>query len=438
MAATRDPRVLPSFGTLDRRALLRRAAAAGIAVPAFSQFLLAPASAASDIKFVAMDYDANMQKDTQKLVDAFNKSQGDVKTTLQVVSWSEGHDRLVTWISGNQAPDLANVSAGWMVEFNAIEALEPLDDKFSPGFLDAFVPSTLDAMKIDGKLMGLPYFLDPRALYYRKDLFEKAGLQPPTTWDEVRAAAKALHNPPDVFGIGLSSGAPSGGYDYYEYAFIGAGGINRYGEDGKSLLNSPQGVKAAQFLLDLAITDKTTQPNPVNATRDSDLQPLFMAGKLAMLETGSWFPTMLKENAPDLQYGVAKLPMSDKSIPYHGAYWPDSMVMFKQSKNKEAAAKFLEYQFNKQNRLDFALQRGVIPERIDVGEDPKYASDETAKFFVEELKTAINVYAAPYPHENQAFEINAAELAKAFLGEQTAQEAMDKAAAQINKVNGVS
>lgn len=424
--------------TIDRRDLLRRAAAVGLTVPALSFLTRATTSAADEIKFVAMDYDANMQEDTRQLVDAFNASQGDVTANLQVVSWAEGHDRLVTWISGNQAPDLANVSAGWMVEFDAIGVLEPLDDKFSPGFLEAFVPSALDAMRINGRLMGLPYFLDPRALYYRTDLFEQAGIEPPTTWDEVRAAAKALHAPPDVFGIGISSGGPSGGDDYYEYAFVGAGGTSRYGADGKSLLNSEIGVKAAQFLVDLARTDQTTQPNPVNASRDSDLQPLFLSGKLAMLETGSWFPTMLKEQAPDLAFSFTKLPIADQSVPYHNAFWPDSVVMFKQSQHKEAAAKFLEYQFNQANRLAFAQQRGVIPERIDVGADPVYASDELAKFFVEELKVAVNVYASPFPHEAQAFEIRSAELARALLGEKSAQEAMDSAAEQINRLNGVA
>ena len=197
---------VPMFrGPLSRRALLRRGAAIGVAVPTLASLTALTAAAADEIRFVAMDYDATMQTDTQALVDAFNASQSDVAVDLQVVSWAEGHDRLVIWISGNQAPDLANVSAGWMVEFNAIDALEPLDDKFSPGFLDAFEPAGLDAMRIDGKLMGLPYFLDPRALYYRTDLFEAAGLEPPATWDEVRAAAKALNNPPDVYGIGIDN-----------------------------------------------------------------------------------------------------------------------------------------------------------------------------------------------------------------------------------------
>jgi multiple sugar transport system substrate-binding protein len=435
MAITNEPFSSLLFSAMNRRDLLRRAAVAGIAAPALSTFLSGTAEAASNVKFVAMDYDANMQDDTQKLVDAFNDSQQDVKTDLQVVSWSEGHDRLVTWISGNQAPDLANLSAGWMVEFNAIDVLQPLDDLLPADFLAAFAPSALEAMKIDGKLMGLPYFLDPRALYYRKDLFDAAGLQAPVTWDDVRAAAKALHNPPDVYGIGISSGEQSGGFDYYDYAYIGAGGVSRFDENGKSLMASEIGIKAAQFLTDIAITDQTSQPNPVNASRDNDLQPLFIAGKLAILETGPWFPTMLKAQAPDIQYGIAKLPIADASIPQRSAFWPDCVSMFKQTKDAAAAATFLQYQFNKQNRLDFALQRGVIPERTDVGQDPAYATDETAKFFVGELANSINVYASPWPKQLQEFEIRSAELAKAFLGEQSAEDAMKSAAEQIDQVN---
>ena len=109
--------------------------------------------------------------------------------------------------------------------------------------------------------------------------------------------------------------------------------------------------------------------------------------------------------------------------------------MFKQTKDAAAAATFLQYQFNKQNRLDFALQRGVIPERTDVGQDPAYATDETAKFFVGELANSINVYASPWPKQEQEFEIRSAELAKAFLGEQSAEDAMKNAAQQIDQVN---
>src|SRR5262245_20442273 len=110
---------------LDRRTLLRRAAAVGFTVPTLSALTALTAAAADNIKFVAMNYDDTMQEDTEKLVDAFNDSQGDVKADVQVVSWNDGYQTLVTMISGNKAPDLANVSASWMIEFNGIQALEP-------------------------------------------------------------------------------------------------------------------------------------------------------------------------------------------------------------------------------------------------------------------------------------------------------------------------
>ena len=175
----------------------------------------------------------------------------------------------------------------------------------------------------------------------------------------MRAAAKALNNPPDVYGIGIDN--TPGGSDCFEYAFIGAGGTSRYGEDGKSLLNSEVGVQGH------AVPGRprgNRQDNPAQSGQRQPryrLQPLFIAGKLAMLETGSWFPTILKQQAPDIPYGVAKLPMADASIPYHNGFWPDAVVMFKQSQHQDAAVKFLEYQFNKENRLPLPNSGASFP-----------------------------------------------------------------------------
>ena len=116
-----------------------------------------------------------------------------------------------------------------------------------------------------------------------------------------------------------------------------------------------------------------------------------------MLATGSWFPTLLKNNAPDLQVGIAAIPVAKAGMKQVTAFWPDAVMMFKQSKHPQEAAKFLECMFSKENRLLFAKQRGVIPERIDVGDDPAYAVGDMEKFFVEQLATARNVYETPYP-----------------------------------------
>ena len=91
--------------------------------------------------------------------------------------------------------------------------------------------------------------------------------------------------------------------------------------------------------------------------------------------TASWpcwrpvpgIPTLLKNNAPDLQVGIAPIPVAKAGMKHVTAFWPDAVMMFKQSKHPKEAAKFLEWMYGKENRLLFAKQRGVIPERIDVG-----------------------------------------------------------------------
>jgi len=169
-------------------------AAQPTAAPA-AEATAAPAAAKEKVqlRFVVMDYDEKMRPDTQALVDEFNASQDEIEVKLDVYGWGEGHDTLLTQISGGQAPDLANGNAQWVGEWSGINEVQPLDDLLSKEFLANFVPAGLQAFTIDGKLMAMPYFLDPRALYYRKDLFEKAVLKAPETWGDVFAAAEKLN-----------------------------------------------------------------------------------------------------------------------------------------------------------------------------------------------------------------------------------------------------
>lgn len=392
------------------------------------------------IRFVVMDYDEKMRPDTQALVDEFNASQNEIEVKLDVYSWSVGHDTLVTEISGGQAPDLANGNSQWVGEWAGINEVLPLDDLLSKEFLANFVPAGLEAFTIDGKLMAMPYFLDPRALYYRKDLFEQAGLKAPETWDDVFAAAEKLNDPPNMNAFGLAFSRASDDMDYWWYAWLGANGADGntklWDENGKSRFNTPEGIAATQFLVDLAQKYKAVNPDYVTASRDADLQSLFYNSKLAMLETGSWYPTLLKNNAPDLQVGIMPIPVAKAGMTPVTAFWPDAVMMFKQTKHPQEAAKFLEWMYSKENRLLFAKQRGVIPERIDVGADPAYAVSDTEKFFVEQLKTAKNAYETPFPATLYKVYTEAENLvAQAVDGQITAEEAMKQAAEFADKTN---
>jgi len=401
----------------------------------------APAQAVTAVRYVAMDYDSRMQSDTQAVMDAFNSSQGAIHATLEVVGWPDGRNLLLTQISGGQAPDIFNGSGQWLLEFASVNELTALGDLLGQEFLGNFQPSGLQAMTVDGNLYGLPYFLDPRGLYYRTDLFGEKGLTAPATFADVREAALALNNPPAVYGFGVEPG------DTWWYAWIGAhgagGNLAPWSEDGHSLVASEEGIAAVQYLTDIVLTDKTAQPSPHNANRDADLQPLFLAKQMAMLETGSWMPTIISNDAPDLQYDLAQLPVIDVDMQHPNVFWPDCVMMAQQSQHKEAAAELLKSMFGAENRLQFALQRGVIPERIDVGQDPKYLdpNDPLTKykeFYVKELATAHNVFQTPWPatgSEDMNSITNA--LATIWLGEVSVAEGMAAAAAEIDARHGL-
>jgi ABC-type glycerol-3-phosphate transport system substrate-binding protein len=440
----------PSPFTLSRRRFLQLAAAASAplvlaacaptapsAPAATGDEAASPAGEKVSVRYIAMDYDSRMQPDTQALFDEFNASQGEVEGVLEVVSWPEGKNVLLTQISGGQAPDIFNGSGQWLLEFESVDELAALSDLLPADLLDKFWESGIQAMTVEGTLYGMPYFLDPRGLYYRTDLFEQAGLDAPVTWADIREAAQALHSPPDVYGIGLGLG------DYWWYAWVGAIGggnnLSRWGEDGKSLVANEAGIAAVQFLADLVLTDDVAQPSPASANRDADLQPLFLGGQLAILETGSWMPTIISNDAPDLAYALAPLPVAAEGMAHANAFWPDCVMMAQQSQNKEAAATLLEFMFNLENRLAFALQRGVIPERIDVGEDPRYLDPNdpltpTKEFFVKELATAHNVFETPWPASGSEDETTVNDgLTKVWLGEATPEEAMTEAARLIDE-----
>jgi multiple sugar transport system substrate-binding protein len=437
---------------LSRRTFLQMAAATAAPVilaacapttaPTAGGEAAAPSAEKVTVRYIGMDYDSRMQPDTQALFDEFNASQDEVEGQLEIVSWPDGRNVILTQISGGQAPDIFNGGGGWLLEFESVGELAPIGDLLPADLLDKFWPSGIQAMTVDGALYGMPYFLDPRGLYYRKDLFEEAGLGEPKTFADIREAATALHNPPSIYGIGLGPG------DYWWYAWVGAIGggnnLSRWKEDGKSRVGDPEGIAAVQFLADLVLTDGASQPSPASANRDADLQPLFLGGQLAILETGSWMPTIIQNDAPDLQYSLAPLPVADASLDHANAFWPDCVMMAEQSENKEAAGTLLEFMFNFENRLQWALQRGVIPERIDVGEDPRYLDPDSPitpfnEFYVKELATAHNVFETPWPANSTEDEttINDA-LIMVWLGEKTPEEAMTEAAQLLDERHGVA
>ena len=102
--------------------------------------------------------------------------------------WAQAHDKFVTAIAGGKVPDVAEMGTTWTPEFADQGGLVE-QPKIGEG---EYVSSLVDAATLNDKVYGKPWYAGARSLIYRKDMLEKAGVEPPKTWDEMMAAAKAI------------------------------------------------------------------------------------------------------------------------------------------------------------------------------------------------------------------------------------------------------
>jgi len=381
------------------------------------------------IKIVWMEYEAKYNTVYRDMAKDFQVANPNIAVETITLPWEGGHDRLLTWIAGGQAPDIANVATRWILEFHDVGVVEPLSRHFGKEFIKGFVEPSLEA-RIKGVLYGLPVAMSARTLYYRPDIVGT----PPKTWDELLAIAKEVNNPPKVYGIGIA-GKKSTELVDFEYFLFGNDGyffaINPDGSYGKCIVNNTAGVEALQFYLDLINKYKVTQPG-VNTYTEEDIEDLFMTGKLAMAFSGPWLKPILEERAPNISVAVAPIPPK-RGKPQRTLMVTDSLIMFKSSKHKKEAAKFLEFIYQDKYRLAFNKAFGMLPVRKSVG-DMSYFQTPYYKVYIEQLARA-----KAYPLIKEWPKCNDIlwnKIGAAILGIKTAKKALDEAALAIDRLRG--
>lgn len=363
-----------------------------------------------------------------KIVAAFEAANPGITIKQERNNESNYYDKLVTTILGNAAPDIARVEPPKAAQYVAAGYAAKLDDLVPAALRSDFFPGTLEPLTKDGSLYGVPQDVATLSLYYRTDLLEAAGFSSaPTTWDELTAAAKAMTKG-DVYGIGLFGGW--GAFEFYPW-FWQAGGEMFRDEGGKLVpaFNSPEGVAALQFWVDLASKDKVMPPGMATAGEDEVKAP-FIAGKLSMFTSGPWSVGSLKA-VPEIEgkWAIAPLPKGKVEASVLGGM---DVIVLEQSQHKAEAAKFLEYWLSMDVQKDWATTLGFIPVRKSLYDDPAFKSDPTIAIFSQQLAVSRS-----RPTIAQAGEIDdlfGKAVSAALSGAQTPQEALDEAAAAATQI----
>lgn len=381
-----------------------------------------------ELTFMVAEYSPATQPFWAAQIESFEEAYPEVDVTLEVVGWQQMHDTTAQRIAANDLPDLVNTATIWLPEWVESEAIRTIDDTvLSDQLRDDFIPAVLTkGAEYEGELWGLPIAAAGRALFVNNALLEEAGTAIPGTWDDMASAVAAVHDTTGQFGYGFDAKGVQA-FRYFGF-FLWNNGGDFFDADGKAAFNSPEGVEALQFLMDLAATDAV--PDPTGSALE-DLQPLFTAGRLAMLIDGNFFVTQIGETAPDLDFTVAPVPVNGGAEP---VTWGVTDTLVIAADAPEAATRaFIEHIYQTETRTEFDTNEGMLP-LLQSQADEEEFSDANSQAWLEMLGNAR--FDPLHPNYSQMQELLKNEIQAAFKGTKTAQEALDAAATAFDELAG--
>ena len=236
----------------------------------------------------------------QEIIDQWNADNPDTQVQLNLVP--DYDTKLQTALAGGSPPDIFYIDSFKLPDLVAANAVAPIGDQLTNP--DDFYPSMREAFTIDGTFYCPPKDFSTLALQYNKDLFDAAGVEYPTAdwrWDDLRAAAEKLTNADNgTYGMVLSP-------DFARLiALIYAYGGTVTNEDFSAMtLDSDAAKQATEFFVNMVADGFAAQPSDLDSGWAGEA---FGKGKAAMAMEGNWIVPFLKDQFPDINYGVTELP----------------------------------------------------------------------------------------------------------------------------------
>jgi ABC-type glycerol-3-phosphate transport system substrate-binding protein len=384
----------------------------------------------------------------KEIIQKFETEHPDIHIEAQYVPTGDALvQKLITSIQSNTAPDISWIHADFLdklVEANAIYPMEKFikgNDGLSADEISDFFPQLLNEFTYKETLYALPMEATVLALIYNKDHFKAAGLnpnKPPSNWQELKDYASKLtidknkDGKFEQYGFYVPALPSSGFLSIWEVLqwspFLWqAGGKIIDSSQKKVLFNGDAGVEALTLWKNIFDQEKF-----VNFTLTHDIG--FTSGNLSMIMDGPWdLPTFRK--IKNFNWGVAPLPQGPiKKATYIAG---ESLVIFKQSKNPEAAWTFVKWVTQPEIQAMFSKLSGYLPVRKLVLNRSDYREflkgDNAMQAFVDQIKIAeqrptIEKY---FININQYI---AAAIENTLIGNKSAKSSLDEAANKCNSL----
>ena len=232
----------------------------------------------------------------------FEAANENIDLVVDVVSWNDIYTVVNTRIANGEAPDLLNIDG--FADYQADGLLLPASEWVSEETYAKFFDSFLEQSVVDGTVWAVPDLASARALYYNADILAAAGVEVPTTWEELVSVCEAIKAyDAEIYPWGVDMTTDEGQACFAYYAWNNAGGF--VDADGNWTLNSAENVEAVEFIVSM-VQAGLTNTDPTTETR-YDLQEMFASGKVAMMVGPNQISKYCEQNG-GINYGIASLP----------------------------------------------------------------------------------------------------------------------------------
>ncbi|MCV3768138.1 ABC transporter substrate-binding protein [Rhizobium sp. TRM95796] len=344
------------------------------------------------------------------------------KVNVEYVPWGQCENKAMTLAAAGNPPAVAYIGSRNLPQLMQNDMIVPV--KFTADELSMYAPQVIKTVTIDGETWGIPRAFSSKALFYNKDLFSKAGLDPnspPATWAEFVAAAKVITEKTGAMGVGI----PAASFNNTMHQFLDlvySNGGSVLNDKGEVVFNSPNNIEAMRLVKDLV---PYAQPGPIAYDRVK-LSPLFSEGRLAMFISGPWERKALPKG---LNWATAPVPHGPRGKS-GSTLISDSLVVFKKTGVEEQAVSLVKFLTSPDNQLAYDIGQGSMPVRFKYKTEELIAADPNWTTFFNSVE---NGGPEPLVSDFIAMQdaINAA-IQAVVLGESNPEDAVSTAAGKLD------
>ncbi|GAA4615732.1 sugar ABC transporter substrate-binding protein [Saccharopolyspora hordei] len=311
-----------------------------------------------------------------------------IEVDVEVIGWSDLLNRILGAATSGVAPDVVNLGNTWAASLQATGAFVDFDDAMMERFggRDRFLDSSMSSTGMPGRppsslpLYGLSY-----GLFYDKQRFAEAGVEPPRTWQEFVDVAKRLTDPArDRWGLTIA-GASYTENAHFAFMFSRQHGTHLIDEHGTATFTSPEAVAAVRQYIDLMGVDGVVSPDAAEEGNSSGAAADFTNGKAAMLVAqNSVIPTLEENGMPDEAYGVVPLPVPEplppggRAVRSHVA--GSNIAVFADSPRREQALELVKFLTSAEEQAILNDAYGTLPVVEDAYGHPAFHTPKNQVF----------------------------------------------------------